>query len=125
MKNSFFGEMTFDIGWKAETNIELFGKLKSIIVKAKAYYEKDGITAEQEASFTEFNDHKEQRLDKIEKLLTNYAGINAAEQFVPRVLLFDRDGSYAMLFDDKEDVDDGVVVCLLPIEKVLSQNEYL
>ena len=125
MKNSVFGEMTFNTGWKASTNIVLFGKLTSITVKAKAYYEKDGITAEQEAAFSDFNNNKEQRLKNAEKLLSEYAGVDAAGRFVPRTLLFERDGGYAILFDDKEDEDDGVVVRLLPTERVLSQDEYL
>ena len=125
MKNPVFGEMAFDIGWKALTNIILFGKSASITVKAKAYYEKDGITPEQEAAFSDFNDNKEQRLEKTEKLLSGYAGDNAAGRFVPRTLLFERDGAYAILLDDKEDEDDGIVVCLLPMEIILSQNEYL
>ena len=83
------------------------------------------LTPEQEAAFSDFNDNKEQRLEKTEKLLSGYAGDNAAGRFVPRTLLFERDGAYAILLDDKEDEDDGIVVCLLPMEIILSQNEYL
>lgn len=125
MKSSVFGEMTFNTGWKAMMNILLFGKSKNITVKAKAYYEKDGITDEQEAAFSDFNNNKEQRLKNTEKLLSNYASVAAASRFIPRTLLFERDGSYAILFDDKEDVDNGVVVCLSPMENVLTQDEYL
>ena len=41
------------------------------------------------------------------------------------MLLFERDGSYAILFDDKNDEDNGIAVCLVPSERVLTQDEYL
>lgn len=125
MNNSYFGEMTFNTGWKATTDITLFGKSISIIVKAKAYYEKDGITSEQEAAFSDFSNNKEQRLRNTEKLLCDYAIIDAADRFFPRTLLFERDGSYALLFDDNNDEDNGIAVCLAPSELVLKQDEYL
>ena len=125
MNNSCFGEMTFNTGWKATTDILLFGKSISIIVKAKAYYEKDGITSEQEAAFSDFSNNKEQRLKITEKLLSDYSTVDAADRFVPRTLLFERDGSYALLFDDNNDEDNGIAVCLAPSEQVLTQDEYL
>lgn len=125
MNNSCFGEMTFNTGWKATTDIILFGKSISIIVKAKAYYEKDGITSEQETAFSDFSNNKEQRLKITEKLLSNYSTVDAADRFIPRTLLFERDGSYAILFDDMNDEDNGIAVCLMPTEKVLTQDEYL
>ncbi|MHC1685928.1 MAG: hypothetical protein AB6733_23860 [Clostridiaceae bacterium] len=125
MNNSYFGEMIFNTGWKATTDILLFGKSISIIVKAKAYYEKDGITSEQEAAFSDFSNNKEQRLKITEKLLSDYSAVDAADRFVPRTLLFERDGSYAILFDDKNDEDNGIAVCLAPSEQVLTQDEYL
>ena len=125
MKTSVFGEMAFNTGWKSSTQIVLFGKLTNIAVKAKAYYEKDGITDKQEIAFSDFNKNKEQRLKSTEKLLSDYVGGNFEGRFFPRTLLFERDGGYAILFDDKEDEDNGVAVCLMPKEMVVSQDEYL
>ena len=62
--------MTFNTGWKATTDIILFGKSISITVKAKAYYEKDGITSEQEAAFSDFSNNKE-LLEKVKYYLKN------------------------------------------------------
>jgi hypothetical protein len=39
--------------------------------------------------------------------------------------LFQRDGGYALLLDDKSDEDDGIAVCLVPKAEVLSQDAYL
>ena len=52
MKNSEFGDLVFNTGWKAKAEIKLFGTNYNIIVKAKAYFEKDGITREQEIAFS-------------------------------------------------------------------------
>lgn len=125
MKNIVFGEMTFNTGWKSLVNIKLFDKSTKITVKAKAYFEKDGITSEQEAAFSDFNKNKEQRLKNTELLLFDYAGDIAARRFVPKTLLFERDGSYGILFDDHQDEDNGIIVCLIPEEKVLTQDDYL
>ena len=43
MKNSEFGDLVFNTGWKAKAEIKLFGTNYNIVVKAKAYFEKDGI----------------------------------------------------------------------------------
>ncbi|MDR0869022.1 MAG: hypothetical protein LBP75_11230 [Planctomycetota bacterium] len=125
MNNSVFGELTFNTGWKTEAEISLFGNNYVVTVKAKAYFEKDGITAEQESAFSDFNDYKNSRLQTVEKLLNGLASGNAAERFTPRTLLFQRNGGYALLLDDKNDEDDGIAVCLAPKAEVLSQDEYL
>lgn len=117
--------MIFNVGWKANESISLFDQQFEIVVKAKAYFEEDGITPEQENAFAKFNDNKMEHLSSVEKLLTDYSDSNAQARFTPKVLLFERDGSYALLLDDVEDEDDGVVVVLSPTEKVMTQDEYL
>lgn len=126
MNNSVFGELVFNIGWKASADISLLNKDYNVIVKAKAYREQDGITAEQESAFVDFNDNKQARLATADKLLTDYAsGNDASKRFVPRTLLFQRNGSYALLLDDSEDEDEGIAVCLAPTATIVSQSEYL
>ncbi|MBU4540766.1 MAG: hypothetical protein KJ774_06035 [Firmicutes bacterium] len=125
MKNIYFGEMIFNTGWKSLIDIKLFDKITKITVKAKAYFEKDGVTSEQEAAFSDFNNNKAQRLKNTELLLSDYAGDIAMSRFEPKTLLFERDGSYCILFDDHQDEDNGIVVCLIPEEKVLTQDDYL
>lgn len=125
MINSIFGEMTFNTGWKTSINVVLFGKSINVIVKAKAYFEEDGITDKQENAFNDFIHMKEIRLKKIEELLDNYVGNNVKSRFSPQTLLFERDGAYALLFDDNQDVEGGIAVCLFPNEIVRTQGEYL
>lgn len=125
MKNSVFGELFFNVGWKATTGIFLLNNNYSVIVKAAAYFEKDGITAEQEAAFVDFSDNKHERIVTVEKLLIDFANGDASNRFVPRILLFQRNGSYALLLNDREDEDEGIAVCLKPVAKIVSQSEYL
>jgi hypothetical protein len=125
MNNAAFGELFFNIGWKTKANITLFGNSYDIVIKAKAYFEKDGVTTEQENAYRDFISNKPQRLAAIEKSLNDFSNDGASKRFVPRTLLFQRDGSYALLLDDKEDEDDGVAVCFTLKVEVISQDEYL
>lgn len=124
MKNSIFGDIVFNTGWKTNTDIALFGINYHITVKAKAYFEKDGITNEQELAFGNFNKCKAECLKNAENLLNKFSR-NAAARFIPKTLLFERDGGYALLLDDKEDDDGGIAVCFAPKMEILSQDEYL
>jgi len=125
MNNSVFGELIFNTGWKTNTDISLFGNDYNITVKAKAYFEKDGITNEQKIAFSNFKANQGKQLTNIEKLLNDFANGDAPRRFLPRTLLFQRDGGYALLLDDNEDDDGGIAVCLSPKMGILSQDEYL
>lgn len=41
-------------------------------------------------------------MQTIEKLLNDFVAGNASERFIPNTLLFERDGGYALLLDDKK-----------------------
>ena len=43
MSETFLNQFTFRIGWKKKESIELFDTEYDIIIKLKAYYEKDGV----------------------------------------------------------------------------------
>lgn len=125
MINSIFGNLHFNTGWKTEIEIVLFGKTHRITLKARSYSETDGLTPEQERDFSDYKNNSEKRQKECEKLLRSYAGNNCAEQFSPRTLLFEREGGYALLCDDREDPDGGIAVILAPEHKIMSQDDYL
>ena len=125
MNNSVFGNVQFNTGWKTRTYINLYGDEHNIIVKAKAYAEKDCITEEQERAYRDFNANKSSLMKSIEKLLNDFVEGGASSRFTPRTLLFNRDGGYALLLDDNQDEDDGIAVCIAPKIEVMSQDEYL
>ncbi len=125
MNNSIFGEFTFDTGWKTKISIVLFGQSCEIVVKAKAFYEEDGITSEQEKAFASWESKKEESLKRAENLLSEYTNGNETERFKPRTLLFNRNGEYALLLDDEENEDTGIAIVLAPQEAIMEQDEYL
>ncbi len=124
MIHNLFGEITFNIGWKRKKDINLFGKKYSIELNIQAYFEKDGITSKQEEAYVEFTESEDYKIKIIENLLYNYSD-SAESRFIPRTLIFERDGSYALLLDDNDELDGGIAVCLKPVEKIILQDEYL
>ncbi len=124
MNNSIFGDFKFDTGWKKEIELVIFEKPYKVIVKAKAYFEKDGVTNAQEESYNAFNENKLNKIKLTESLLKDYDE-NPSERFIPKILLIERDGSYAILCDDKMNIDDGIAVCLTPNETIIMQDDYL
>lgn len=125
MKNSVLGELVFNTGWKTQIELTLFEKSYYVTVKATAYYEKDGLTVEQEDAFSDFYQNKDKYLKMAEKLLLDLDNNSASERFTPQTLLFQRDGGYALLLDDKDDEDDGIAVCIKPQMEIVLQDEYL
>lgn len=124
MNNKVFGNVVFDVGFKTATKITLFNSNYNVVVKVKAYFEKDGVTAEQEDAFDNFKLKLAEKLIEVETMLKHYSN-EAPIRFIPKVLLFNRDGSYALLLDDQQDEDGGIAVCLSPKKEVLSLDEYL
>lgn len=124
MLHDKIGELTFDVGWKAQIDIVLFEKKYSIRLNLQAYFEEEGITEEQERAFVDFKNNEKDKLKAIENLLNNYSD-TAKERFTPRTLLFERDGSYALLCDDSDEPDEGIAVKLAPENGIVSQDEFL
>ena len=124
MMRDVFGDIEFTVGWKTNKSIVLFGHSYVVTVKIQAYLEEDGITKEQENAYINFLNTEEIKMNCIERLLKEYSA-SAELRFIPKTLLIDRDGAYALLFDDEDNPDDGIAVCLEPEEKIMSQDDYL
>jgi len=130
MFNKVFGEVTFDCSWETKTEIVLWGKTYSITVAARSYYEKDGITAEQESSYLLYKNEKSEKRIVIETLLSQYFNNSLdhkqlSKQLTPTILGFRSNGDCALMFDDAEDPDNGIAVLLYPKEDVMTQDDYL
>lgn len=141
MQNKVFGEVSFDTGtllWETQTEIILWNKKNKIFVRVEADSEGDDITPEQEKLYQAF---KETPAEKIEGLLNKFYKdldfkkfypdqdelIEGApgEFLAPTEVNINSQGECAMLFDDKNDEDNGIAVILFPEEKVMTQDEYL
>ena len=122
---TIFGNLQFDMGWKTLYDITLFHRQYTITIKARAYFEDDGITDAQITAFSDFKGHQEEKEKRIEDLLVSFEPDSAPDRFKPRTLLFERDGGYALLCDDVCDLDGGIAVTLSPEQCVVSQDDYL
>lgn len=125
MNNPVFGEVKFNCGWETTTVIKFFGKEYSVVVNAQSYFESDPITFKQDKAFEKFKNNKAKCMSIVEALLTESVTNTALACFVPQMLLFQRDGGYALLFDDTADEDGGIVVCLAPKVQIMTLDEYL
>ena len=65
MSETFLNQFTFRIGWKKKESIELFDTEHDIIIKLKAYYEKDGVTPEQEEAYSTYQVKKKELEKRI------------------------------------------------------------
>ena len=124
MLHDLFGEITFNTGWKSKKTIRVFDKEYTINLKIQAYFEEDGITREQENAYSEFCKSENEKLETVENLLRGYSD-SPEQEFIPKTLLINRDGSYALLCDDIDNEDEGIAVCLYPEEVIISQDDYL
>lgn len=122
MITTAFGDMNFNIGWKTKTIIKIFDIDYQITVKLKAYNEKLSITEEQIQTCQFFCDNTEKIINKIENLLLSYKD---RENLTPTTLLVKRNGDYAILFNNNNDADNGIAVCLTPKEEILSLDQFL
>ncbi len=124
MMNQYFGELTYSIGWKTTRDIQLFGETYSIKVKIQAYEPEDSIPPAQEQACRTYIENEAENLKSMEQLMLNFSS-DAASRFSPRTLLFKKNGSCALLCDDKQDLDEGIAVCILPEKSVEYQSDYL
>lgn len=124
MMRSVLGDLWFDTGWKTDITIVLFGQIYHITVKVRSYTEADGLTDAQQKALSDYKEHSQERGKEAESLLCAYDR-DSSVRFLPRTLLFERDGGYALLCDDREDPDDGIAVILSPKQQIMSQDDYL
>jgi len=124
MNNDILNDFVFNVGWKSNRKININNSEYAIVIHLQAYYETEGITAEQRNTYSEYLKNEELILKRIEKLINDSCS-DTVSSLTPSTLYIDRDGSLALLFDDANDPDEGIAVCLSPKEKILSQDEFL
>lgn len=124
MYHNYFGNMNYSIGWKVKRRINIFDKEYIITVKIQANKPDQNFPEVQNNACTEYVKSEKMYLEKIEILMTEYSE-NAKTRFLPKTLLFRRDGVCAMLCDDSEDPDNGIAVCIIPEMKIMLQDDFL
>lgn len=126
MKGNLFAEAKFNFGWEVPLNISLFGKEYAIIASADAYYFTDKVTSEQINSYKSFIENYNNVISKVENMLLAEAGSkeDVIERFKPKMIKFKRNGDYGIVFDDKWDLENGLVIAISPNFELMGTDEY-
>ena len=127
MKNAVFGEVSFNFGWEKRGSVILFNRPYSVVIRIKSFRETDLITVAQEEGYHLYRQNEKKYCAKIEQALIEYCedADQAKERFIPSTLIFQRDGSFALMIDDDNDVENGLVFTLSPVFSLQTTDEYL
>jgi len=126
MGENAFENANFNFAWEIPLTVTIYGKEFRIVASADAYYSTDEVTQEQENSYKFFmNDYKD-IIANIEELLIKDAGSkeNAIERYTPKFLKIKRNGDCGLVFDDKDDFENGLVITIRPQYQLKSTDEY-
>ena len=125
MFDDVFGEVSFRAGWYTEDYIKFCDNQYKIYVRAKSYRKTDLITDDQRTSYASYKENRLAISNEIENMLASYKNKDFLNSLKPTGLTFERNGGYALLFDDDNDLDNGIAVVLSPNREVMTQDDYL
>lgn len=126
MNGNLFAEAKFNFAWELPMNIGIFEKEYAIVVSADAYYKTDEVSDEQNNSYKTFLENYNTIMKEVEKLLLLEAGSKekAIERFTPKTIKIKRNGDYGIVFDDKTDFENGLVIAISPKFELMGTDEY-
>jgi len=125
MVDEIFGKVNFDTGWYRNDLISFCNRKWKIYVCANSYRITDLITDDQRTTYANFVENQSMIEKEIEDLLISYGGDDFLLTLKPTGLILQREGGYAILFDDMSDMDNGIAVELSPNKEVMTQDDYL
>jgi len=118
VKDKVFGEMQYKHSWIKKDSFIFLDKAYSINVIAQAY-RNDDILESQQINYTNFRNYLDEYKEEIEKKLMEYckticdATITLEECIKPKTVIFERDGSWGILFDTDCDVENGIALFVI------------
>ena len=124
---NFFEKAKFNFSWEIPITIRLFEKDFPIVASADAYYATENVTAEQNNSFKLFMENSNEILNHVEDLLIKETGSKkiSEERFVPKMIKIKKNGDYAIVFDDKTNIENGIIASIHPTFEIMDIDEYL
>lgn len=123
-ENSVFGTMKFHTGWKVQGEIVFCEQTYPIIIKCKSYRQEDGLTQEQKDAMERYVNNGQKQINDAQQILTRqYPDVK--NRFTPTMLLFQRNGEYALLLNDAKNPDEGLCIVLYPTIRIVLQDDYL
>lgn len=123
-ETSVLGIMEFHTGWKVQGEVVFCEKTYPVTIKCKSYRQEDGLTQEQKDAMELYIQNGQKQLAVVQQILIRQYH-DAQHRFTPTMLLFQRDGEYALLLDDAKNPDEGICMVLSPKRKIISQDDYL
>ena len=126
MNGNLFAEAKFNLAWELPMNIGILEKEYAIVISADAYYKTDEVSDEQNNSYKTFLENYNTIMEEVEKLLLFEAGSKekAIERFTPKMIKNKRNGDYGIVFDDKTDFENGLVIAISPKLTLMGTDEY-
>lgn len=126
MNTNLFAEAKFNFAWEMPLSISIFETNFAIVASADAYYSTEEVTIEQNNSYKSFIENYNDIIDNVERILQKEAGSKekALERFEPRKLKIKKNGDCGIVFDDKNDFENGLVITINPKYEVMSTDEY-
>jgi len=118
IKDNYFGEMVYKHSWTKIDTICLFDKAYKVKVVAQAY-KGDTVLDIQRENYVNFRNYLEENKVAIEKKLKEYCKTNyntdkpLDECLIPKTVIFERDGSWGILFDTEYDIENGVALFVI------------
>lgn len=125
MFDEIFGELTFDYGFEKDIKLNLFNGVQSLKLYLLSYNVEEKITQAQKESYLEFESKQDMYTKEVEEVLIKQYGQDFENRFSATTLMIDREGQMAFLLDDKEDLDEGIAVQIIPNLTIYNQSDYL
>ena len=125
MENRIFGEMNYHTGWEKKMIIPFNNQKIEIVIHAKAHGVEEEITQEQENLFSYFHDNVDFVMKEVEQELLKDSGKEYAKRYTPVMLLIKKDGRSALLFDDIDDLENGLAISFFSGIRIMTQDEFL
>lgn len=133
--DSVFGELEYKHSWIKTESLSWGGRLLSITIIASTYSNEE-ISEQQRASYQAYKEKVDTIISDSKKELSNFIkvnyGLNAlsldemSSGITPRSVVFEQDGTWAILFDSSWDDDNGIALVLdAKGVQVMSEDDFL
>jgi len=126
-----FGEMEYKHSWTKKEAFLFLDKAYVVNIVAQAY-KGDVILESQQLNYTSYKKILEDNYDKIVEKLNEYCKSNFDTEvsldkyLIPKTIIFERDGSWGILFDTDYDTENGIAVFFIKEKiKIGSQDLFL
>lgn len=131
LNDEIFGKMEYDYSWTKKDSLFLFDKSYTVKIVAQAY-KNDGIQKAQQDNYLRYRNFMQSHADEIKTKLQQYCkeflqtDEKLDEILEPTTVIFEKDGSWGVLFDTDLDTENAVAFFVINDEiKVDRQDMFL